>query len=115
MIQCNVYLGKPISILQRSTYFSFKQNMQKASRIFHSQKESPLERAIFWIEYALKNKDLSHLSIKAREMTLLQRENLDVYGVILVFVTVILILFYAIVKCTFNRIIFKKERKVKRN
>ncbi|KAI4466726.1 UDP-glucosyltransferase [Holotrichia oblita] len=56
----------------------YSQNVRKISQAFKDQEKSPLEKAVFWVEYALQHKDLSYLSIRARDMNFFQRQNLDI-------------------------------------
>ncbi|KAK9745650.1 UDP-glucoronosyl and UDP-glucosyl transferase [Popillia japonica] len=46
-------------VLQNPKY---KENMQKLSRQFKDRLETPLERAVFWIEYTLRHKDVKSIS-----------------------------------------------------
>ncbi|KAI4466748.1 UDP-glucosyltransferase [Holotrichia oblita] len=47
----------------------YSQNIKKLSKAFRSQKETPLERAVFWVENVLEHKDLGYLNTRGRSMT----------------------------------------------
>lgn len=36
-------------------FISFRKNAETYSKIFRDQPQSPLERAVFWVEYVLRN------------------------------------------------------------
>ncbi|KAL0155009.1 hypothetical protein M9458_049272, partial [Cirrhinus mrigala] len=40
---------------------SYRENMQRLSKLHHDQPMKPLDRAIFWIEFVMRNKGASHL------------------------------------------------------
>ena len=48
------------------------------SRIHHNQPVKPLDRALFWIEYVLHQKEAKHLCVAAHDLTWYQYHSLDV-------------------------------------
>ncbi|MBN3292901.1 UD2A2 glucuronosyltransferase, partial [Polypterus senegalus] len=44
---------------------SYRNNMQRLSRLHHDQLVQPLDAAIFWIEYVINNKGASHLQTES--------------------------------------------------
>lgn len=68
------------------TNSKFQENIQIASRAFKDQKEKPLERAIWWIEWAIRNPNVSHYKGLGQSLNFLQIESADVYA----FLTIIL-------------------------
>ncbi|KAF3836879.1 hypothetical protein F7725_004343 [Dissostichus mawsoni] len=40
---------------------SYRENIQRLSRLHHDQPMSPMDTAIFWIEYVIRNKGAAHL------------------------------------------------------
>ncbi|GJQ80787.1 hypothetical protein Trydic_g9378 [Trypoxylus dichotomus] len=56
----------------------YSQNMHKTSLAFRDWKETPLQRALFWVEYVLRHKNVNFLSTSSREMNFFQRQNLDI-------------------------------------
>lgn len=55
--------------------------VKEASRRFRDQINSPLERAIFWIEYVLRHGDAHHLNVASRDMPFYVSSGLDILAV----------------------------------
>lgn len=53
------------------------------SKRFRDQPQSPLQRAIYWIEYVMRHGTGEHLVSLARDMDAYQTGNLDILAVIL--------------------------------
>ena len=47
----------------------YKENMMKLSRIHHDQPMRPLDTAVFWIEFVMRNKGAKHLRVQAHNLT----------------------------------------------
>ncbi|CAG7826705.1 unnamed protein product, partial [Allacma fusca] len=66
------------------------------SRAFKDQMQTPLERAIFWVEYVLRHNGAPHLRSAARELNFFQYHSVDVIlfigSVLLVLVSVLLLI-----------------------
>ncbi|KAM8866133.1 UDP-glucuronosyltransferase 2A1-like [Synchiropus picturatus] len=92
---------------------SYKENAMHLSRIHHDRPMSPLEEAVFWIEFTMRNKGAKHLRVQAHELTWYQYHSLDVMGFLL---GVLLLTFLLLVKsCKFCwRICCSGNRKSKR-
>ncbi|XP_059131137.1 UDP-glucuronosyltransferase 2B1 isoform X1 [Peromyscus eremicus] len=79
---------------------SYKKNAIRLSRIQHDQPMKPLDRAIFWIEYVMRNKGAKHLRVAAHDLTWFQYHSLDVLGFLLACVlTVMLIIMKSCLFC----------------
>lgn len=63
--------------------FRYAERAKKVSSIAHDQMESPLDRAIYWIEYVIRHKGAPHLRIASRKLSLYQRCLFDVMLLIL--------------------------------
>ncbi|CAG2061476.1 unnamed protein product, partial [Timema podura] len=74
-----ILLAKIQKILQNSSY---KENAERISRLFKDQPETPLERAIFWTEYVLRNNGAHHLRSSSVDMPWYQYLLLDVIAVL---------------------------------
>lgn len=85
--------------------------MKKRSKRLNDQPNKPLERAVWWIEYILRNPEPDHLLSPAIDMGYFAAYSFDVIG--LFFITFLLVLFFIWMK------IFKtkctKCNKIKKN
>jgi len=53
--------------------------MRRLSILFKDRQTSPLDTAIWWVEYVLRHRDTSHLRSKGMDQTWYQRRLLDVW------------------------------------
>ncbi|XP_031420549.1 UDP-glucuronosyltransferase 2A1-like isoform X2 [Clupea harengus] len=89
---------------------SYRENMQRLSRIHHDQPMKPLDRAIFWIEYVMRNGGAPHLRTQSFRMSWMAYHSIDVILTLLMaLVLLLLIMFLAIKKC--YSVLFKKKVK----
>uniref|UniRef100_A0A667YF94 UDP-glucuronosyltransferase n=1 Tax=Myripristis murdjan TaxID=586833 RepID=A0A667YF94_9TELE len=70
---------------------SYRQNMQRLSRLHKDQPIPPMEHAIFWLEYVMRHKGAPHLRTEAYRMPWYSYYCLDVLLVLLTAVTVLLL------------------------
>lgn len=61
----------------------YKENIKEISKCFRDQKELPLERAIWWIEWALRNPK-SHIVNRSKNLNYFQIQSIDVISVLTV-------------------------------
>ncbi|XP_065091165.1 UDP-glucosyltransferase 2-like [Ochlerotatus camptorhynchus] len=64
----------------------YKDNMIRRSKFFRDQPEKPLDRAIWWIEYAIRNPDLTHMKSPSLDLGTVRSNLLDVYALYLLIV-----------------------------
>ena len=64
-------------------YFRYKSNVEKVSRLFKDRISKPIETAVWWTEYVLRNPDSDHLKPLAIHQYWFQRRLLDVWGLLL--------------------------------
>lgn len=83
---------------------------QLKSKLYRDQKDTPLERAIWWTEYVLRHKGAPHLRSASRDLSFLQLHGIDTWGLLsvvaaLVASTIFLILFvlFRITRCILYR------------
>lgn len=84
----------------------YKENVKILSRCFKDQKELPLNRAIWWIEWTLRNPS-SMLMNRGKNLNFVQIQSIDVIAVLTVitiaFVCAVLLLLKKAVSCLFRR------------
>ncbi|XP_067293683.1 UDP-glucuronosyltransferase 2A3-like isoform X2 [Pseudorasbora parva] len=77
----------------------YKENIMRLSRIHHDQPMKPLDQAVFWIEFVMRNKGAKHLRVQAHDLSWYQYHCLDVLAFLLSIVALITFLF--IKTCSF--------------
>jgi glucuronosyltransferase len=79
-----------LEVLENSSY---TENAERISKNFRDKSEKPLERAIWWIEYVLRNPNLDHLRSPTLELGYFVSNGYDVFcfvggmSLLIVFVT----------------------------
>ena len=81
---------------------SFKEHVAKASEIFRSQPQGPVERATFWIEHVCRFGG-DHLRSAGNDLPLYSYLMLDILAFILIIVHIIVYLLYRLLKLTVNK------------
>ncbi|XP_062403927.1 UDP-glucuronosyltransferase 2A1-like [Sardina pilchardus] len=90
---------------------SYRENMQRLSRIHHDQPMKPLDRAIFWIEFVMRNGGAGHLRTQSFRMSWIAYHSIDVILTLLTaLLLLLLITVLAIKKCC--SLLFKKKLKI---
>lgn len=70
--------------LMRALYDpSYRENMQKLSRLHRDQPVKPLDLAVFWIEYVMRHKGARHLRTHANKMSWFVYHSVDVIAALL--------------------------------
>ncbi|KAK7174037.1 hypothetical protein R3I93_003767 [Phoxinus phoxinus] len=88
---------------------SYKESIMRLSRIHHDQPMKPLDQAVYWIEFVMRNKGAKHLRVQAHDLSWYQYHCLDVAAFLLAIVALITFLF--IKTCSFFfRKCFRKTR-----
>ncbi|XP_073717010.1 UDP-glucuronosyltransferase 2C1-like isoform X1 [Misgurnus anguillicaudatus] len=93
---------------------SYKENAMRLSRIHHDRPMKPLDEAVFWIEFVMRNKGAKHLRVEAHNLTWYQYHCLDVFAFLFTIVTVVLYIFFKICKCLIIRYCFRSKQKSKK-
>jgi UDP:flavonoid glycosyltransferase YjiC (YdhE family) len=87
------------SILEVFENPKYRNKVQLISQKFRDQKETPLERAIWWCEYMLRNSNVDHLR--------LPNVTLGILGPLLIDMQIIILTIFAIA-CAFTSLVFIK-------
>ncbi|XP_059481176.1 UDP-glucosyltransferase 2-like [Neocloeon triangulifer] len=89
----------------------YKSNAARRSEIAKDSLHTPLEEAIFWVEYVIRHKGAKHLRPAGQHLNWIQLHSIDVIAFLLAPVLLILLLIKKIVK----KIFLKDKRKLKKN
>uniref|UniRef100_A0A6P7G6G8 UDP-glucuronosyltransferase n=1 Tax=Diabrotica virgifera virgifera TaxID=50390 RepID=A0A6P7G6G8_DIAVI len=100
----------------------YSQNAKKRSNLIRDRPVKPIDLAVYWVEYVIRNKDLSHMRVAALELRWYQYLLLDVILVwglgALVVIFILLLFIYSLYYYTVYSILkslFCKKEKVKTN
>lgn len=77
---------------------SFRDNMQRMSRLHRDQPMTPMDQAIFWVEYVMRHKGAPHLRTEAYKMPWYSYYCVDVFLVFLMLVSLLFFSTYGIFK-----------------
>ncbi|XP_039283417.1 UDP-glycosyltransferase UGT5 isoform X2 [Nilaparvata lugens] len=77
------------------TSTSYTEVAEKVSSIFRDSPQSPLDRAVYWVEYVLKHNGAAHLKCHARHLNWIQYTSIDVVALA---IFIIYLIFYCIRK-----------------
>ncbi|XP_047436859.1 UDP-glucuronosyltransferase 2A2-like [Mugil cephalus] len=89
---------------------SYRMNMQRLSRLHRDQPITPLERALFWIEFVMRHKGAAHLRTESYKMPWYSYYSVDVTLFLLTVVLLVILLFAGLIKFCF-RLCFKRKQK----
>lgn len=97
----------------RLFFFRYQRRAKEVSQRFRDRPLSPLDTAIYWIEYVIKHKGAFFMQTAAVKMPLYQYLLLDVIAFLLVFVISILSILYFVFSnlyILFSKTFFKKKK-----
>lgn len=72
---------------------SYKRNAEQVSKRFRDRPMTPLDTAMFWIEYVIRNKDAAYMQNPALALSWVASNMLDVYAFVLILVLAIIFIF----------------------
>ena len=58
----------------------YKKKVEKVANRLRDQPQTPMEKAIFWIEYVLRHDGAHHMQSSAQYLNYIENNNLDVYA-----------------------------------
>ncbi|XP_967762.1 UDP-glycosyltransferase UGT5 [Tribolium castaneum] len=92
----------------------YKENVQMRSRLFHDRLVSPLDTAIYWVEYVIRHRGAPHLRVAALDLPWYKYLLLDVIAVIALVLLSSLLIFCYIVKLIGRLVCSKKTKTSKK-
>uniref|UniRef100_A0AAY5EN28 UDP-glucuronosyltransferase n=1 Tax=Electrophorus electricus TaxID=8005 RepID=A0AAY5EN28_ELEEL len=93
---------------------SYKENIMRLSRIHHDQPMKPLDQAVFWIEFVMRNKGAKHLRVEAHNLTWYQYHCLDVAAFLLSITALAMFIFVKTCSWLFCKCLRRTTTKKKR-
>lgn len=97
----------------------YKAEVKRKQILLRDQKETPLERAVFWTEYVLRHRGAKHLQSTAKDLNFIQYYLLDVAIVLILatyilwyIVKILLGIIYALLIGSISFSIFRKTIKI---
>ncbi|XP_053474667.1 UDP-glucuronosyltransferase 2A2 isoform X2 [Ictalurus furcatus] len=93
---------------------SYKESMMRLSRIHHDQPMKPLDQAVFWIEFVMRNKGAKHLRVEAHNLTWYQYHCLDVAAFLLSVIALVVFIFVKTCSWLFRKCFRKTPAKSKK-
>ncbi|XP_063044174.1 UDP-glucuronosyltransferase 2B13-like [Engraulis encrasicolus] len=79
---------------------SYRENMQRLSRLHRDQPMEPLDRALFWIEFVMRHKGAAHLRTESYKMPWYSYHSLDVMMFLLAVLFLMLFNMFALIRCS---------------
>ncbi|XP_069384372.1 UDP-glucuronosyltransferase 2C1-like isoform X2 [Paralichthys olivaceus] len=80
MLDRHIFADALRTVLYNSSY---RENMQRLSRLHRDQPMKPLDRAVFWIEFVMRHKGAPHLQTQANKMSWFVYNSVDVIAALL--------------------------------
>ncbi|XP_062848707.1 UDP-glucuronosyltransferase 2A2-like [Trichomycterus rosablanca] len=90
---------------------SYKENMQRLSRLHRDQPMKPIDQAVFWTEYVMRNKGAPHLRSQSYKMSWIAYHSIDVIFTLLAATGIISWLTFMLMRCLCLRVLCKKKTK----
>uniref|UniRef100_A0A8C1SZN1 UDP-glucuronosyltransferase n=1 Tax=Cyprinus carpio TaxID=7962 RepID=A0A8C1SZN1_CYPCA len=90
---------------------SYKENMQRLSKLHHDQPMKPLDRAVFWIEFVMRNRGAPHLQTQSFRMSWIEYHSIDVILTLLMIVVLCCFMIHKIITFLCFKVVFKKKIK----
>ena len=91
-----------------------KNNMENMHRLFRDQKEHPLERAVWWVEYVIRHKGAQFLKPHSMELWWFQNQLWDVILFLSGLLVIVCFILWKCCSCCCRRVICcpREKRKV---
>ncbi|XP_073722325.1 UDP-glucuronosyltransferase 2A2-like [Misgurnus anguillicaudatus] len=89
---------------------SYRENMQRLSRLHRDVPVKPLDNAIFWIEFVMRHKGAAHLRTESYKMPWYSYHSVDVMLFLLSAVSLIILTTYVLIRYLCCRICTRKNK-----
>ncbi|XP_023937624.2 UDP-glucosyltransferase 2 [Bicyclus anynana] len=73
---------------------SYRSNMKRMRKIIKDEPQTPLERAVWWVEYVLRHKGAKHLRAAGANISWTQYLELELVAIVVLFLLSILLIFF---------------------
>lgn len=83
--------------------------MKRASQIFRDRPESPLEKAVYWVEYIIRHEGADHLRSAGVNLSWFSYFLLDIIGVFIVLLVLVWLVVKRVADKLFDGIKYGKE------
>lgn len=83
----------------------YKAEVKKRQVLLRDQKETPLERAVYWTEYVIRHKGAYHLQSPAKDLNFFQYYMLDVILTVTLLIFTIFAIFSYITRLAFTKLV----------
>lgn len=77
---------------------SYRESMQRLSRLHRDQPMAPMDLAVFWVEYVIRHKGAAHLRTDSYKLPWYSYHSLDIVLLLLTVVTALLLATYSIIR-----------------
>jgi len=83
---------------------SYRERAKVMSNQFRDQKETPLERAVYWVEHVTRQKGAKYLRSACQDLNFIQYFNLDVLAAFFSALSLVLIFFFHTLRFVVNKV-----------
>ncbi|KAH8277483.1 hypothetical protein KR026_011518 [Drosophila bipectinata] len=86
---------------------TYLERVKALSNQFRDQKETPLERAVYWVEHVTRQKGAGYLRSASQDLSFVEYHNLDVLALFLPVISLLIVLMYLLVQFIFINLLKK--------
>ncbi|XP_052317329.1 UDP-glucuronosyltransferase 2A1-like [Oncorhynchus keta] len=107
-VDSDIFLEAVKAVLYEPNY---RENMQRLSRLHRDQPMKPLDRAMFWIEFVMRNKGAAHLRTESYKMSWFTYHSVDVVATLLAIVLLIMLVSTLAVRFLWHKVFCRRKVK----
>ncbi|XP_075147163.1 UDP-glycosyltransferase UGT5-like [Haematobia irritans] len=97
----------------------YTQTVQRLSKRFRDQPLTPLDKALYWVEYVLRHEGAPHMRNAGQDLSFIEYHNLDVFLLlamaVIIFITILIGIIYFLKMLMCKSMKFSKQSKIKKN